>query len=267
MQALQVAREYLAHVHPWLPAIVLIFVLWAPQAAIRRWLPDVWEVPANWPWRKTFPELEAPALALRKAWQALPSVAVGAFLTAASAGFDTTDAVLGAVVALGAPALHELWKAIRKRFPPPSAGVGAVALCLALSAVSAPACGVFGQGDGAESAAEVRAGALAYNGAAVALEVVAALEADRMAAMASPTAADIEAAEARVERLRRARDALEVARAWLSGDAARDDARRALVDGVRLLLLAARELEADGVRLPETVRQGLAAAAVWAGVA
>lgn len=264
MQLFQQARAALGAVHPWLPALVLMFVIWAPAAAIRRWLPALWEGPANWgPFGAE--ELTPIWKVLRKAWQAIPAAAAGAFVAAIAAHHDPWAPVLGAVVGLGAPAFHEIKKlAGRMLGGPPSSAAGVLLVAGAL-ALGTPACGMFGTGGGNASQADLRAAALGYNGACVALELVAAAEADRMAAIESPTLDQIAQAEARVARLRRVRDALEVARAWLAGETEQGDARRAVHDAAELLRLAVAELRADGVLLPEAVSRGLAAASVWAG--
>ena len=102
MHAIELARAYLAAINPALPAVVLILVLWAPQAAIRKWLPKLWEVPASWG-----PKAEG----LKHLWQALPSAAGGALLTAVSSGGDPWQATWGAVYGLLAPALHHALRA------------------------------------------------------------------------------------------------------------------------------------------------------------
>lgn len=102
MQFLQQARDTLAAINPAFPALVLIVLLWAPQAAIRRWLPRLWELPASWG-----PQWSG----LRQVWQALPSAAAGALFAALSSGGDPWQATWGAVVGLAAPALHHALKA------------------------------------------------------------------------------------------------------------------------------------------------------------
>ncbi len=103
MLILEQARAYLAAINPALPAVVLVFVLWAPQAAIRRWLPGLWAWPAS-----KGPQLQG----LRQAWQSLPSLAGGALLGALTSGGDPWQAAWGAVVAAATPFLHHALKAI-----------------------------------------------------------------------------------------------------------------------------------------------------------
>jgi hypothetical protein len=102
MQFLESARAWLAAINPALPAVALVLVLWAPQAAIRRWLPALWAVPASW---------GPKAQMLRQAWQSLPSLAGGALLGALSSGGDPWQAAWGAVVAVATPFWHHLLKA------------------------------------------------------------------------------------------------------------------------------------------------------------
>jgi hypothetical protein len=257
----QQLRAALAAIHPWLPAVFLILAIWAPAAAIRRWLPALWEGPANWgPFGRS--ELTPAWKVLRKAWQAIPAAAAGALLAAIAAGQDPWAPVLGAVVGLGAPALHEVKKLLRSLFggAPPSA---AALLLLAMTvSVGAPACSSSSQQ--AVSAAELRATALAYNGASVALELLVAQHTARMAAIESPTDADVAKAQAVVERLHRARDVLDVARSWLEKGEG-DEGQKALADATKLLELLVDELQADGVLVPEAVSKGLAVARAWTG--
>jgi hypothetical protein len=103
MQLLEQARAWLAAINPALPAVVLVFIIWAPQAAIRRWLPRLWEVPASW---------GPKAKELRRIWQALPSLAGGALVTALASKMDPWAAVTGALLGAVAPFWHHTLKAI-----------------------------------------------------------------------------------------------------------------------------------------------------------
>lgn len=104
---------------------------------------------------------------------------------------------------------------------------------------------------------------LAYTGAATALAVLDTQEAERLAKMPTATDAQIKAAESRVDRLKRARDALKIARAWITGERDGASGRTALRDGVTALQLVVQELQADGVRVPEDVTAGLMAAQAY----
>lgn len=107
----------------------------------------------------------------------------------------------------------------------------------------------------------------AYTGAVAALEVLDAREAAYADTLNSTMAAELEATERRVQRLERARAALAVVRAWLSGERSEGDARAAMRDAVTDLLLAADEAESHGKKVPPSVRQGLETAASWLGAA
>jgi hypothetical protein len=108
-----------------------------------------------------------------------------------------------------------------------------------------------------------RSAALAFNGAATALEILDLLQTQQLEGWAHPTKAQNDAAATRIERLKRARDALVIVRAWLSGERSQADADRALRDAVEALDLVAEELKADGVSLPPAVTAGLSVAATW----
>lgn len=120
-------------------------------------------------------------------------------------------------------------------------------------------------GKGASSATE-RTAALAYTGAVVALEVLDAREAAYLDSIAQPTPEQLEAAEARVERLKRARDALALVRDWLTGRTDKN-ATAQLGDAAKALRLVVEELRADGVRIPASVLDGIQLAELFAGVA
>lgn len=106
---LQTIRSALESFHPAAPAVVMLGAIFLSQYLVRRFIPGVWEWMANLP----FPGgAHKPAvILLRKAWQALPSAGVGAFLGAFAYNGDTTAAVAGAIVALFAPVGHEMLKA------------------------------------------------------------------------------------------------------------------------------------------------------------
>lgn len=103
-------RVYLETFHPALPAGILVAGIWLSNYLVRRFIPGIWERIANLP----FPNgAHKPAVDLaRKAWQALPSVATGAFLTAFTGSGSVTEAVFGAVLGLLAPVWHEALKAL-----------------------------------------------------------------------------------------------------------------------------------------------------------
>lgn len=104
-------RNWLAAQNPVLPAVVLMLVIWLPQWLIRRYLPNVWEIPATLPFDKFGVPREKLVL-LRKAWQAVPSIALAALVQALWTKGDPLAAVLGAAQGALAPVWHEIWKAV-----------------------------------------------------------------------------------------------------------------------------------------------------------
>lgn len=107
MASVHALRLYLESIHPALPAAILVAVIWLAQYLVRRFAPLAWETMANLPFNGARPA----ATLLRKVWQALPSIATGAFLTSLTGDGSITDAVFGAVAGALAPVLHELLKA------------------------------------------------------------------------------------------------------------------------------------------------------------
>ena len=107
---LQTLRATLEAFHPAVPAAILVALIWLSQYLVRRFAPNVWEWAANLP----FPGgAHKPVLELaRKVWQALPSIATGAFLTAFTGSGSITEAVFGAVLGALAPVWHEALKAL-----------------------------------------------------------------------------------------------------------------------------------------------------------
>lgn len=96
----------------WAPVdeFVLIGLVWAIMWGVRKWLPGVWETIADRPFG---PKPEPTTL--RKIWQAIPSMVVGAVLSAFTAGVPVS-AALGIALAdgvmslIGAPLIHHLGK-------------------------------------------------------------------------------------------------------------------------------------------------------------
>lgn len=80
---------------------------------------------------------------------------------------------------------------------------------------------------------------------------------------AAAAKAALAGAEARNARLHRIRDALEIAREYLAGTKTFDDCRAALKDAAALLRTTMAELQADGVKVPDEVDAGLAAAGAF----
>lgn len=103
---------WLAAVDPRLPGVacaLIVLAVFLLNYAVRKLFPDAWEWAAD-----LLPFLRGdvgPVLrALRKFWQALPSVIQTAALTALVAGGSVKAAVLGAVLGAAPPVLHELGK-------------------------------------------------------------------------------------------------------------------------------------------------------------
>lgn len=144
------------------------------------------------------------------------------------------------------------------------AKTGAIAVLLfVLAACALPTLtGCSGSSSPAQSSATVqRTAALAFNGTAIALEVLDAREAAFLRGLTHPTTAQLEAATVRVERLERARDALELVRQWLAGE--RENGRDELAEAVRALGIVAAELRSQGVDVPKRVTDGLQLAALF----
>jgi hypothetical protein len=98
--------------------------------------------------------------------------------------------------------------------------------------------------------------ALAFNSAVVALVLLDQREADYLNSLETPTQAQIDAAAQRVQRLKAARLALEVAREWIQGDGSRDG-EQAIRDAVVVLAEVAALLKSEGVDVPPEVEKAL----------
>lgn len=126
-----------------------------------------------------------------------------------------------------------------------------------------PSCGLLGSKDA--SGLVSGTAALAFDGAAVALQVLDQKETEYLDSLAEPTSKDIADAEEQVARLQRAREALVIARSYLSGES-QGNLKAVVASAVKELLLVADELVADGVAIPQAVLDGLEQAAVYSGV-
>jgi hypothetical protein len=167
-----------------------------------------------------------------------------------------------AVVALGLPAMGVQSGLKESPLRGAPGTLTALLLCAGLALPVTTACA----DKPATTAATERTAALAYTGAVVALEVLDAREAAYLDSIAQPTPEQLKAAEGRVERLKRARDALALVRDWLSGR--RDQpAKGELGQAAQALRLVVEELRADGVRIPASVLDGIQLAEIFAGVA
>ncbi len=108
VQFMHALRATLEAFHPAAPGAILVALVWLSQYLVRRFIPNAWEAMADLPFNGARPA----ATMMRKVWQALPSIATGAFLTALTGDGSITDAVLGAVLGALAPVWHELLKAL-----------------------------------------------------------------------------------------------------------------------------------------------------------
>lgn len=194
-------------------------------------------------------------------WRWLPPLLVAAltgfvdgYLQGTSLRVALTMAVFG-LVSMGLPAMGVQGAAKEAR-----------TLVLVALLVCLPATVGCSHGGKPANATTERTAALAYTGAVVALEVLDAREAAYLDGIAQPTPEQLRAAEARVARLHRARDALLIVRDWLSGRSEKN-ATAQLGDAARALRLVVDELRADGVRVPTSVLDGLQLAELFAGVA
>lgn len=148
-----------------------------------------------------------------------------------------------------------------------SEGPGALGVLLFVAAAALVPLNTACSHDGkASSATTERTATLAYTGAVVALEVLDARESAYLDSIAQPTPEQLKASESRVERLKRARDALALVRDWLTGRSERA-ASAELGQAARALRLVVEELRSDGVRIPASVLDGIQLAELFAGVA
>ncbi len=111
MEYLQMARAWLEGIHPALPWALLTAGIWLFQYGVRREFPALWETIANFGPLADYKLQPAVRLA-RKVWQALPSILLGAILSAAATGSDVGAIWLGALAGAIAPLKHELLKAL-----------------------------------------------------------------------------------------------------------------------------------------------------------
>lgn len=251
----------LASVHPIAPYGFLAFCLWLGAYGVRRWLPSLWLPLTLWPDR------ESP---VAHVIQALPTTVVGAAWAGFTTGGEPLEFVFGALSGACAPVWHHVLKALPIEYRGPlhdaaarlwqslkRASRGLLVLSVLLLAL--PSCA----GATSPAAHHVETGAaMAYSSAVVALELLDALDAQRLAAAGELTDAELEAAETRVRRLELARDALALARSYLTEGRATDDVRGPLRDGVRLLRQAA---ETEDARVPPRAAEALRVAEAWLG--
>ncbi len=97
--------------HPLAPWVVSIAIVFGVQWAIRKWMPSAWQVVAD---------LGPAGKKASKAWQALPSVMLGAIVVSLGTGADLKLTVIGALTALAAPLGHELLRWGTSKMPGPT---------------------------------------------------------------------------------------------------------------------------------------------------
>lgn len=269
MQLLEQARAWLAALHPEAP--------WAAVTAVTFLVCYLWRLAHRASWDKVaalIPKSDTSQLQLwaHRFIQAWPGAAIGAVVAAVGSGEGIGLALKGVTWGLVAPGIvltaqigRSLFAAMVKRIKrPPGSGaaVGLIALCLALGGCAGVPPALAGKDPGALVKGST---ALAYNGAAVALELLDKQEAEYLDSLAKPTDAELAASTVRRERLRRARDLLAIAQEWLSGKAPEEQGIAALRDALKLLQLMADELKAAGVFVPPAALKGLSAASTFVG--
>jgi hypothetical protein len=141
---------------------------------------------------------------------------------------------------------------------------------LGFTIAAAPACS---PSHGAKDPAAAKSDAprevvIAYTGAYTAWALLDELERVRLKAINDKgdpklAAAELPKAEARNARLHRMRDSLEIARGYIVGEKSLNECKVALRDAVTLLHVVVEELRADGVKVPDEVSSGLAAASAF----
>jgi hypothetical protein len=112
-----------------------------------------------------------------------------------------------------------------------------------------------------------REAVLAFAGVHTAWGILDELERDRLKAIndagdPAKAKAALDSARSRNAQLHRLRDALELARKWLAGEVPDEDGRAALRGAAQMLQLLVDEMKGQGLKIPEQVDAGLAAARV-----
>lgn len=264
---LDTIRAALIAVHPIAPYGFLAFCLWFGAYGVRRWLPSLWLPLTLWPDR------ESP---VAHVIQALPTTVVGAAWAGFTTGGEPLEFVFGAVSGAAAPIWHHFLKALPIAYRGPLNDAAARIwqslkrasrglLVLSVLLVALPSCG----GANRPAAHHVETGAaMAYTSAAIALELLDAVQAEHLASLEAPTDAELATAETLVRRLELARDALAVVECTLAPKRCRPhlqpakDFRGPLRDGLRLLRQA---MDTESVRVPPRATEALRVAESWLG--
>lgn len=219
-------------------------------------------------------------------WRFLPGTLAG-FATGFLQGYHNHLPVMGAVItglggiagitipamglAAGTKESHLPWDGgaggapKRKKLSAPV--LPALALGLALFCLPL-ATGCRGPASADTAAMAVRAEHAAFNAAVVAWELMDQAEADRLHALGirepPATATELAAAEARVARLKRAKEALGLARAELLASSSKD-ATAHILAAADLIIIGVDEARADGMKIPDSVRDSLVSARALLG--
>jgi hypothetical protein len=125
------------------------------------------------------------------------------------------------------------------------------------AAVTSLGCAEKGAPPNAPDESVANAVAVGYAGATAVLVKISDLEAERFASIPKATPEELAQYEARVQRLERAKVALDLARAYLSGERKDVDLRQNLRDAATLLKQVVDELTAAGVKMPSVITQNL----------
>ncbi len=119
--------ELISALPPGVPWAALTAVIWLAAYLVRRYLPNLWELPANIPFGTS--DLAPTVKLARKVWQGLPSVLAGALAGAYMMGQDPARAWKGALAGALAPIWHEFLKGLPGPYtgssaPPPAGSAG-----------------------------------------------------------------------------------------------------------------------------------------------
>ena len=117
MSKFDTIKGFLDSIHAGLFAVVILVTAWLIMAGTRRFAPSLWETMANLWWYKKLAigkELNRFDVAMRKAWQGIPSAIVGAVMLAMMTGGDWREAAWGAGIGILTPIAYEARKAIGK---------------------------------------------------------------------------------------------------------------------------------------------------------
>jgi len=115
MTQLSQLHIWLENLHPATPWALLTAAILVLQWGVRRAFPDLWERVANLPPNFEAYQLDGLVAAARKAWQALPSVLIGALYSAAVSGGSFRELWIGALSGVLAPVSYEIAKLIRDK--------------------------------------------------------------------------------------------------------------------------------------------------------